>query len=905
MKNNSESLREEIVRLQDEITRLLTENERLARGMAASQNDPDLQQSEERLRTMFESHSAPMLLIDIKTGEIRHANAAAASFYGYSADQLRTMKIQQINQLSQLEVSEERRLAAEQKRNHFIFRHKLANGDIRVVEVHSSPITVNNEVLLFSIVHDITDRKKAEQALAESELRYRTIIDRNPLSIFVIRDGKYKYANAAAARQLGYDDPEDLEGVPFEQTIDPKDREIIRSRFRNSIGGRANPPMILTTIRTDGTRSVTESVSVPIKLEDGPAVLVMGQDMTERLRDEAQLRLLGMVLNQIADRVTITDLEGRITYVNDAECEALKRSREDLIGDTVRSYGQDESAGATQQEIIDTTRNEGSWRGEVVNFASDGSRVILDCRTQLVFDKNDQPIAMCGISTDITERKRIESALRDSEKRYRGYVDNAPDGIFVIDSEARCIDANPAAERLSGYSRDELIGVDIRTLFSDDTREETIQRLSSALANQQFNGEIPIRHKDGHLLWWDLSAVKLYDGRYLCFCKDITETRRLRQMETRAQRLETAGRIAGQVAHDFNNMLGPLMAYPELLREHLAHDSEALTFLESIENAAQRMGEVNQQLLTLGRRAHYSHTPLNLNTIVRNVLKDMEAVPNTLVIETDLDPNLMNVKGGGAQLHRAFANIIQNARDTLQDIGTISITTRNYYVDEVSIAYGRVPKGEYVKVIITDNGSGIPDHLLQSIFDPFVTTKSADKKRGSGLGLSVVDAVIKDHKGFLDLSTRIGEGTTFYVYLPVTREEADSETPSAPSRGDESILVIDDDPIQRQVTEHLLSRLGYSVVSAQSGEEAVELIKQHSFDLLVLDMVMPDGIDGAETYRLISEINPDQRAIIVSGYSETERIHEAQKMGAGRYLRKPFSQRDIAFAVRNELDQSK
>lgn len=247
--------------------------------------------------------------------------------------------------------------------------------------------------------------------------------------------------------------------------------------------------------------------------------------------------------------------------------------------------------------------------------------------------------------------------------------------------------------------------------------------------------------------------------------------------------------------------------------------------------------------------------------------------------------------------------MIHNARDAMQNIGQITIKTENYYVDDVSMIYGRVPKGEYVKLTIADTGCGIPDNIVQNIFDPFFTSKTTDKKRGSGLGMSVVDAVIKDHNGYIDLNTKVGEGTSFYIYFPITRKAKTSQENIEIYGGHENILIVDDDEIQRSVSVQILGKLGYKVTSVESGEKAVELTKNNQYDLLVLDMIMPDGIDGAETYRRIIEITPDQKAIIVSGFSESERVIEAQKLGVGVFVQKPLTKEAIASAVRNELDR--
>ena len=346
---------------------------------------------------------------------------------------------------------------------------------------------------------------------------------------------------------------------------------------------------------------------------------------------------------------------------------------------------------------------------------------------------------------------------------------------------------------------------------------------------------------------FSISAYCPAKGQFACVFQDITETKRLQELESRAERLESAGTIAGQVAHDFNNLLAPLIAYPDFIRESLPRDHASLDYLNEMENSAIKIADINQQLLTLGRRGHYTQETINLNTIVHQVVREMGSLPRTIAYELKLDDNIMNITGGSAQIHRLISNLLYNAHDSMNSIGQLTIKTENYYVDEVSVAYGCVPKGEFVKLTIKDTGCGIPEEILQKIFDPFFTSKTTDKKRGSGLGLSVVDAVIKDHHGFIDLSSKVGQGTSFFVYIPATRKSIDEEGLEGIERGNESILIVDDDEVQRNVTSALLGNLGYKVSLAESGEAAVMFLENKSQDLLILDMIMPPGIDGTET----------------------------------------------------------
>jgi len=409
---------------------------------------------------------------------------------------------------------------------------------------------------------------------------------------------------------------------------------------------------------------------------------------------------------------------------------------------------------------------------------------------------------------------------------------------------------------------------------------------------------------DVHVMAFTVNDPKTGEPQFLANVSlDITETKRLREQESGAQRLESAGRVAGQIAHDFNNLLAPLVAYPDFIKEALPENHPTLKYINDMEKSANQIAEINQQLLTLSRRGHYNQEILNLNDVIQFAIDEMGILPQTVVIETDFAKNLMNVFGGAAQIHRVLSNLIYNARDAMQDVGNISIKTENYYADNITINYGHIPKGEYIKVTISDIGGGIPKDIQHNIFDPFFTTKSSDRRRGSGLGLSVVDAVMKDHDGFIDLQSTIGEGTSFYLYFPITRETIGTTCEDEITGGTESILVVDDDKEQCVVALKLLEKLGYNATAVNSGEEAIEYLKENRQDLLLLDMIMPDGIDGTETFRQIINMYPNQKAIIISGYAESSRVEKARQLGIEMYIRKPLTIKLLASCLRKILDK--
>jgi len=514
-----------------------------------------------------------------------------------------------------------------------------------------------------------------------------------------------------------------------------------------------------------------------------------------------------------------------------------------------------------------------------------------------------------AIVRDITERKKAEKALKESENRYHELFNSILEGVGLVDTGEIIRFCNPAfAKIFEEDSVDNLIGKSILEYMPENQRELVLSQTEDRKKGRSNRYEVEIITGKSNKKTILISSSPRFDeaqnyiGAFGAIM-DITETKQLQEFAERAKRMETAGQIAGQVAHDFNNLLGPLVAYPELIIEDIEENHPVIKYIKSMETAARQMADINQQLLTLGRRGHYNLEPLNLNKIVNQVLNQILPIPETLIIETSLSEDLMNINGGVSQIFRVIANLTSNAIDAMQGIGRLTIKTENWYTDKMSGKYGQVPKGEYVKLTLIDTGCGIQEENLHKVFEPFFSTKKAGKKRGSGLGLSVVHAVIKDHDGFIDLESVIGQGTSAYLYFPITRDAIVVDEIESITGGSETVLVVDDDSVQREVTLKLLQKLGYKADTVECGEAAIEYLKKQPCDLLVLDMIIPDGIDGTETYKKTLEINPEQKAIIISGYSESERVVEARRLGVGAFLKKPLTLETIGRAVRKELDR--
>ena len=788
------------------------------------------------------------------------------------------------------------------------------DGHKEILETIKTPLyNPDNQLIgVLGIARDITERKTTSQKLQESEAKYRSLFE-NMMNGF----GLHEIVIDDNGQPIDYIFHEVNQA--FEKMTGLKRDEIIGKTVTQVLPGTEDDPgnwigrygqvaLSGKSMRFEQFSQVLNkwySILAFSPMKNFFAVMV--EDITDRKRASAQLQeseeKYRSLVNNIDLGIALISPEMKISSLNRQMREWFPQaddsgehicyktfnvpSRSDICSycPTIHVF----KDGKVHESITETPTPDGIRNYRIV--------------ASPVKDSAGNIIAAIESVEDYTERTKAETMLIESERKFRSYVDNAPGGIFVTDENGFYVDANNAATLITGYSRKELLTMHISDLAPDNLKEYAIKGHKTLIASGKLSIEVPFKRKDGSLGYWTVDCSSLGPNRFLGFVNDITETKQLRDLQSRAARLETAGKIAGQVAHDFNNLLGPIMAYPDFIRDELPKDHMALPYLTDIENAARKIADINQDLLTMGRRGHYNQEILNLNSLVQQTVHEIRSQSNKVTYDLQLSDELMNIRGGSAQLHRMLVNLLNNAYDAMGNSGEISIKTTNYYIDDEYIAYTRVPRGEYVRLTVSDNGCGIPEDIAFKIFDPFFTTKTPDKSRGSGLGMSVVDAVIKDHAGYLDLKSEMGQGTSFYIYFPVCREEIDSEDFMGIIGGTESILVVDDDSTQLNVSRKILEKLGYQVTTINNGEKAIEYIQKHPHDLLILDMIMPSGIDGTETYRRILKINPDQRAIIVSGYSETNRVSEAKKLGVGIFVRKPLTKHSIAKAVRQILDR--
>ena len=523
------------------------------------------------------------------------------------------------------------------------------------------------------------------------------------------------------------------------------------------------------------------------------------------------------------------------------------------------------------------------------------------------------------------ERSRIEASLRETEKRFEEVAENINEVIWLYDrEEQKVIYVSPAYERIWGRSIKSLyLRYDewIESIYSKDldyARKSFEDMLKSGSGASR---EYRIVRSDGAVRWIsDRSFTILNDNgqvvRITGIAEDITDKKEadeaLRESQekiARSKKMESLGLLAGGVAHDLNNILSGIVGYPELLLLNLPGDSELRKPIETIHESGLRAAAIVQDLLTVARGVAIPKEPIRLNDLINDYLdspefKKLRQLHPTVTVKTALDDDLLNINGSYVHIMKLMMNLISNASEAIDGRGDILISTTNRYVDTPLRGYEDVKSGEYAVLSIMDQGSGISTDDMNRIFEPFYTKKVMGRS-GTGLGLAVVWNVVQDHDGYINVKS-VENVTTFEIFFPITRKEVSGRklpTPIENYRGaGETILVVDDVEAQRDIACNMLGALGYKAKAVSSGEEAVDYLKEHTVDLILLDMIMNPGINGRETYERIIRIRPDQKAVIASGFAETSDVKHAQKLGAGRYIKKPLTLEKLGVAVKEELN---
>jgi len=884
-----------------------------------------LRESEDKFRNFAEQSLVGIYLIS--DGLFKYVNPKFAEMFGYSVDEcLNNMHFQQLvhpDDLATVTKQVGKRLSGETKVVRYSFRGIKKSGETIHVEIFGSSMVLKGKTVATGAMLDITESKRAQEALLNKSYFLQKAQEIGKIGTWEldIKKNELLWTNENY-RIFGLPIGTKLTYEIFLNCVHPDDREYVDTEWKAAFDKK--PYDIEHRLLVDGdVKWVREKAELEFNEKD-ECIRGTGftQDITERKQAAEELRereeKYRSLVESTDDSIYLLDKNSIYLFMNEKHLSRLGLQPDETLG---RTYGEFHSENDTQElgSIVEEVF-------EIGRPIQQDHRSLKDNRHFLrtfspVKESDGKTQAITVVSKDITERIKAENALKKSEERYRSLVENqtdlisrfTPDGTFVFVNDAYC--------HFFEKPKDELIGKKWQPLPVDDDIpliQEKLQTLSPSNPTVFIDNRILSGKGNIHWVQFVNSGLFDADGNLLeiqSVGRDITERmqkeeerKQLQDKLQRAQKMESLGLMAGGIAHDLNNILSGIVSYPELLLMDLAEDSPLRKPIKTIQESGMRAADVVEDLLTVARGVATGKDILNLNTLITEYLgsaeyEKLEKTRAFVNFKTELDPNLLNMSGSATHIKKTLMNLAVNASEAIEGDGTITISTMNRYMDEPLKGYEDVRMGEYVVLNVSDDGSGISPQDLERIFEPFYTKKQMGRS-GTGLGLAVVWNTVQDHNGYINVNTS-QKGTAFELYFPVSREKVAAEREEIPLEDylghGEKILVVDDEQRQREIASGILTRLGYTAEAVSSGEDAIEYVKTNSVDLILLDMVMPKGINGRKTYEEIIKIRPGQKAIIASGYAKTKEVDLAQELGAGKYIKKPYTLAKVGVAVKEEL----
>jgi len=623
------------------------------------------------------------------------------------------------------------------------------------------------------------------------------------------------------------------------------------------------------------------------------------------------------LIEELDDIIWTLDLDLRTTYVSPSIKKKLgftpKERMAQAPGEQMTSSSQ---AHITELFIKELNReqkigpdSDRRIRVEVEYYHRNGSTLWFENIVSALRDENGVISGIHGVSRDISERKRAEVELVESEQKFSKIFQSSPVGMVITSfSDGKILDVNVSFTRITGYSPKETIGrtpIEAGIWIKPGDLEKGIQKLQN---NGSFSDlEFTFRNKDGAICLGSFSSEIINIKGEQCIItviEDITEQKRFEAQLQQAQKMKAIGTLAGGIAHDFNNLLMGIQGHTSLMLAEANTGSEHIEHLKGLEDYVKNATDLTKQLLGFASGGKYEIKPTGLNNLIKKQNYMFGRMKKEITIRGKYEKDLWTVKVDKGQIEQVLLNIYINAWQAMPGGGNLYLQTENITLDADYLKLFDVKPGKYVKISVTDTGVGMDEATQQRIFDPFFTTK--EMGRGVGLGLASVYGIIKNHGGFINLYSEKGEGTTFNIHLPASEEEIIKEQTIRPEiqYGSGTILLVDDEEMITDVGKQMLQKLGYDVIVARGGNEALSLYQknQDKIDVVILDMIMPD-IGGGETYNRLEEINPDIKVILSSGYSLNGKATEILERGCNGFIQKPFNMEGLSQKVSEVLDK--
>ena len=764
---------------------------------------------------------------------------------------------------------------------------------------------------------DISERKSAQAALEASERRYRELFALAPIGIYrSTRDGRFVSVNTALARMLGYASPEDVLALDMRSDIyfDEGDRERLVAEIER-LGGVA--AFEVRWKRRDGAPIWVRLNARVVRAETGNIEYeTFVHDIDQRKKAEAALRRSeerfrrAFSVSPVA--ISLTEAKsGRIVDINEHFSRLLGYERDEMIGRTSLEMGLwvDPS---DRERILSDVEASISVREREIRLRTKTGEIRHIVGSVEPLEVGEEKVLL-SVFQDITERKWAEERLRTSEESYRLLFENNPFPMWVFEDDTLAFLAvNEAACRHYGYAREEFLSMTLRDIRLVETGPSLPQGSEPEPREDRQPGLWRHKKKDGAAIEVEITSNPIvFGGRdaRLVLAADVTERRLLENQLHQAQKMKAVGQLAGGIAHDFNNLLTVILGYGEVVRSQLPDDHPLRPEIDEIQKAGERAAALTRQLLAFSRRQVLLPRLLDVNKVVSDVEKMLRRlIGEDVDLRTVCDPTAARIKADPGQLEQVLVNLAVNARDAMPGGGMLTIETGNVEFDEGLLEHAAMQPGSYVMLSVSDTGLGMDAETKARIFEPFFTTKEQGK--GTGLGLATIYGIVKQSGGFIWVYSEPRHGTTFKIYFPRVDEETDAGRPVAPKppenvRGDETILLLEDEDGVRRLAREVLEKQGYTVLEASGWHEARDLVARHTgpIHLLLTDVVMPE-MGGPEAVSRFSALRPGIRVLYMSGHTNNAVLHQGIVDAGLSFLPKPFTPRELARRVRQSLDAS-
>lgn len=780
---------------------------------------------------------------------------------------------------------------------------------------------IKGENSFVEVIRDITDKKTMSNELEKNKARLTLTLDSIGDGVIVTdTEGCVTRMNPVAEQLTGWSFPE-AKGLLLKTIfpiVEASTHKPIESPIQKVMrsGEAIHLSNHTTLIAKDGKEYQITDSAAPIRDENNNIIgmVLVFNDISEQyqLREVAtkDRRDLQAILDNTPAVVYVKDIDGYFTFINQEFEKLFHTQRENILGKTLHDIFPKEIADEMRRNDIAVEESRIALRSEEVAPQDDGLHTYLSIKFPL-FDEANNVYAVCGISTDITERKNIEDEIRLSEQHLKLYREQTPMATIEWNTDFQVVDWNHMAEKMFGYKLEEVKGRNFVDIMLPESAIVDVEQIWQELMSQT-GGEVSVNKnltKDGKIILceWHNTPIRDESGKIIgaaSIVQDITQYRQQEEQLRRSQKMDALGKLTGGVAHDYNNMLGVVLGYAELLKDELSDQPVLASYADEIRHAGQRGAKLTNKLLSFSRKQTSDAEMLNINTLLldeKNMLEKTMTV--RIKLEFDLTDNLWSVWLDSNDMEDAILNMSINAMHAMKDHGILTIGTSNKHLNKEDALMMQVNEGDYVLLSITDTGCGMDEITKEKIFEPFYSTKGDE---GTGLGLSQVYGFMTRSNGTIKVYSEQDHGTRFSLYFP-RYEESLSQGEETTARdtvdlsGKETILVVDDEPILLKLTSKLLVKQGYSVFSAQRAKEALEILENESIDLLLSDIIMPD-MDGYELAAIVQEKYPDIKIQLASGFNDERNIEKVDEKLTKNLLNKPYSVQNLYQRIRTLLD---